>query len=210
MANENPPQEETHIVVDYKRRKKEIEEAEINARRETIKKIIDEIHLQGGHYDAYIIKQELTKFGYYPSHSTISRDLVEIEKYNPFLIDLMRYQYSAHFEQCWRQLEQVAREAQRMYNQKWTNSKIVKKYVEGPDGKLVTTEEVVTEEIAGPKNDALKIWMDAVSMKLKVFNGGIIDTAIGLASKDIVKLKERNEQLEKENEKLKEKLPPEN
>ena len=209
MSESNtPPKEQTHIVVDWRKRKTEIEAAAIKKRHDIIKLIIDNIQRSGGHYTAFIILKELEKHGIYVDRSTVSRDLSEIEPDNNFLIDMMKFRYSATIEQCWIEFERIAQEAIWMYSQKWTNNKIIKKYTQGEDGEQIATEEVVTQEIAGPKNDALRIWLDATNSKMKVFNGGVVDTSIALATKNIMKMKAELETLRKEkkvqDEKMKE------
>ena len=148
------------------------------------------------------LQNYLKKNNFKISITTIDRDLEYLSTNNNFVENIGSY-YSQYMEGVSYFYEFVIQEALKIYKQKWTQSKIIKKQAIAKDGGIVDlTEVVTTKEIAGPRLGALKLIGEMAKQKAELASGKNLEVS---AAMWIVKTKEYEEEIKR----LKSKIPKE-
>ena len=114
--------------------------------------------------------------GFKVDQSTISRDIKELNLDNSFVKDIAIHNYSKLNEDSFKNYLLIQSEAIKNYNKKWTSDKRTVRVSE--DGS--STETTKTEELAHPKAEFLRIFMDAESKIQDMLNGKMLETSVVL------------------------------
>ena len=143
------------------------------------------------------IIQKMKKMGYADYNPRMFyRDSVNINKHSTFTQDLITTSYSAYVEQVFSRLSGIEEDAQDVIAKKWTQDKIVTTTNDTDQGMTSTVTTVITEEIASPKLDALKILLKLQEIKHNIITG---DSGMNLSQ---VMLEEKFQTMETEIKRL--------
>lgn len=163
---------------------------------------MNDLDFQGKEYSRQDLLNYLKKKKFKISQPTLLRDLEHLANNNQF-IQKIGLNYSNYMEIIFKKYNKIEREAWKIYNKKWTQSKIIKKQTITKSGKIVDlTEVVTTKEIAGPSIGALKVIAEVVKLQQDMASGKNLNLS---AAQFIVK----TEELEEEIKQLKSKIPKE-
>ncbi len=161
---------------------------------------IEDLDFQGKEYSRKDLLNYLKKKGFKISRITLYRDLQYLANNNQF-IQKIGLNYSDYMEKISKKYKKIEREAWKIYNQKWTQSKIIKKQTITKSEDIVDlTEVVTTKEIASPKIGALKVATEVVKLQQELASGKNLNLS---AAQWIVKTEELEEQVKQ----LKLKIP---
>jgi len=163
---------------------------------------IEDLDFQGKEYSRKNLLNYLKKKKFKISQPTLLRDLEHLANNNQFIQNI-GLNYSKYMEDISKKYKKIEREAWKIYNQKWTQSKIIKKQALTKSGETVDlTEVITTKEIASPKIGALKVVAEVVKLQQDIASGKNLNLS---AAQWIVKIEEMQEEIKR----LKSKVPKE-
>jgi len=167
-----------------------------NATRErrlmALEKFMDDMDFQGKHHTKQDMLNHLKNKKFAISRETLRRDLEELSSNNTFVENVGMY-YSKYMDDISKTYDRIEREAWKIFNREWDQSKATKKEVIDKNGVTRKLDELtITKEIAGPKLGALKIIADIEKQRQELASGKNLELS---AAMWIKKTREYEEQI---------------
>lgn len=160
----------------------------------TLEQHMEDLDFQGKEYSRKYLLTYLKKKKFKTSQTTLFCDLQHLANNNQFIQNI-GLNYSKYMEDISKKYKKIEREAWKIYNQKWTLSKTIKKQTLTKAGNKVNlTEAVTTEEIASPKIGALKVAAEVVKFQQELASGKNLNLSAG---QWIVKTQELEEEIKR-------------
>lgn len=157
---------------------------------------MEDLDFQGKEYSRQELLNYLKSKKFKISVTTLASDLKHLANNNQFIQNI-GLNYSKYMEDISKKYKKIEREAWKIYNQKWTQSKQTKKQVVGRDNQLIDViETITTKEIASPKIGALKVALESVKLQQELASGKNLNLS---AAQWIVKTEELQEEIKRLN-----------
>jgi len=167
-----------------------------------LEEYIEDLDFKGEEYSRQDLLDYLKKEKFVTSKNTLDRDLEELASNNKFVQNIGMH-YSKYMEDISKTYDRIEREAWKIYNKEWDQSKAIKKQVLDKIGGIAElVEHTITKEIAGPKLGALKLIADIEKQRQELASGKNLEIS---AAMWVVK----SEEYEEEIKRLKLKIPKE-
>lgn len=177
--------------------------AEIENRLRILEQYIEDLDFRGKHWSKQDLLDYLADNGYSISRMTLLRDLEVLATNNNFVANIGMH-YSQYMENLSKTYDRIEREAWKIHDQTWTQSKSVKKQALDRAGEIRDLNEVViTKEIAGPKLGALKLIAEITKARQELASGKNLEVSAAMWVK-------KSKELEDEIKRLKTMLLKEN
>ena len=173
----------------------------IEQRLMTLEQHIADLNFKGKNYTKANLLKYLKSKGHNIGQQTLENDLRELSSNNQFVANIGKY-YSQYMQDISDDLKRVKRDARKIHDAKWTQSRQVKKQVLGRDNQIIdVTEITTTKEIASPKLSALKLIADVDKMLIELASGKNLEIS---AAQWIIREKELQQEIKTLQSKLNE------
>ncbi len=177
-------------------------DAERENRLMVLEQHMEDLDFQGKEYSRKDLLNHLKRKGFKISKTTLVYDLEELATNNKFVENIGMH-YSQYMENVSKTYDKAEARVWKIHDQKWTQSKIVKKQAIAKDGGTVDlTEVVTTKEIAGPKLGALKLIIEIAKARQELASGKNLEISAAMWVK-------KEKELQEEIKRLKSILPKE-